>query len=117
MGIALRLLEHGVRPRIGAGAGKRAGVEGNRPRQGVATVEEVAENCRGAKWGCVECKQQLCKKLGAILDPMRERRAAWEKRPDDLADVLKAGTARANEEGQKTLERVRSAMHMDYFAG
>jgi tryptophanyl-tRNA synthetase len=81
----------------------------------VATVEEVAENCRGAKWGCVECKQHLCKKLSAILDPMRERRAEWEKRPDDLQDVLKAGTARANEEGEKTLERVRSAMHMDYF--
>jgi tryptophanyl-tRNA synthetase len=82
----------------------------------VASVEEVAENCRGAKWGCVECKQHLCKKLGAILDPMRERRAEWEKRPDDLQDVLKAGTARANEEGEKTLERVRSAMHMDYFS-
>jgi tryptophanyl-tRNA synthetase len=83
---------------------------------GVASVEEVAENCRGAKWGCIECKQHLCKKLTAILDPMRERRAAWEKRPDDLADVLRAGANRANEEGAKTLERVRSAMHMDYFA-
>jgi tryptophanyl-tRNA synthetase len=83
---------------------------------GVATVPEVAENCRGAKWGCIECKQNLCKKLTAILDPMRERRAQWESRPDDLEDVLRAGTARANEEGQKTLEKVRAAMHMDYFA-
>ena len=94
---------------------KEAGIDES--ALGVATVEEVAENCRGAKWGCVECKQQLCKKLGALLDPMRERRSYWEQHPDDLFDVLKAGTARANEEGQKTLERVRTAMHMDYFGG
>ena len=84
---------------------------------GVASVAEVAENCRGARWGCIECKQNLCTKLSALLGPMRERRAQWEQRPDDIFDILKAGTARANEEGQKTLERVRSAMHMDYFNG
>jgi tryptophanyl-tRNA synthetase len=94
---------------------KEAGIDES--ALGVATVEEVAENCRGAKWGCVECKQQLCTKLKALLDPMRERRVYWEQHPDDLFDVLKAGTARANEEGQKTLERVRAAMHMDYLGG
>jgi tryptophanyl-tRNA synthetase len=83
---------------------------------GVATVPEVAQNCSGAKWGCIECKRHLCKKLTAVLDPMRERRAAWESRPSDVEDILRAGTARANEEGQKTLEKVRAAMHMDYFS-
>ncbi|MCH7472247.1 hypothetical protein IIA79_04775 [bacterium] len=82
---------------------------------GVASVEEVAENCRGAKWGCVDCKSNLAKKLTALLDPMRERRADWEKRPDDLKDVLKAGTQRGVEEGEKTLAKVKEAMHVGYW--
>jgi tryptophanyl-tRNA synthetase len=82
---------------------------------GVPSVAETAELCRTAGIGCVDCKKNLCRKLTAILDPMRERRAQWAARPDDLMDVLKAGTARANEEGEKTLARVKSAMHMDYF--
>ncbi len=46
---------------------------------------------------------------------MRERRAQWEVRPDDLRDVLRQGTRRAAEEGEKTLAEVKSAMHVDYF--
>lgn len=82
---------------------------------GCAMVPEVAENCRGAKWGCVECKQQLAKKLSALLTPMRERRSHWESHEGDLYDVLKAGTARGNEEGNATVERVKDAMHVDYW--
>jgi tryptophanyl-tRNA synthetase len=82
---------------------------------GVATVEEVAENCRGAKWGCVDCKKNLAAKLTALLDPMRERRSLWEKDKDGVMDILKAGTRRGNEEGNATVERVKSAMHVDYW--
>lgn len=83
---------------------------------GVLSVEETAQQCRTAGIGCVDCKKNLCAKLKAILDPMRERRAAWAARPGDLEAVLRAGTARANEEGEKTLARVKAAMHMDYFS-
>jgi tryptophanyl-tRNA synthetase len=82
----------------------------------VPSVDETAELCRTAGIGCVECKKSLAAKLDAMLAPMRERRAQWETRPDDLVDVLKAGTARAAAEGEKTLARVKSAMHVDYFS-
>ncbi|MCB1218409.1 tryptophan--tRNA ligase [bacterium] len=82
---------------------------------GVATVEEVAGNCRGAKWGCVECKQQLHRKITALTEPMRERRSYWEQHPDDMIDILKLGTQRGCEEGEATLERVKDAMSIRYW--
>ncbi|MCC7478923.1 tryptophan--tRNA ligase [bacterium] len=88
----------------------------NEAELGVASVDEVAENCRGAKWGCIDCKKNLHAKLEALLGPIRERRAYWEQRPDEVIDILKLGTRRANEEGQKTLARVKAAMHIDHFA-
>ncbi|MEZ5339036.1 MAG: tryptophan--tRNA ligase [bacterium] len=82
---------------------------------GVATLEEVAGNCRGAKWGCVECKQQLHRKITALTEPMRERRSYWEQHPDDMIDILKLGTQRGCEEGEATLARVKDAMSIRYW--
>ncbi len=81
----------------------------------VPTVAETAELCRSAGIGCVECKKNLAAKLKALLDPMRARRADWEKRPDDLKTVLLEGTCRGVEEGDQTLARLRQAMKIDYF--
>jgi tryptophanyl-tRNA synthetase len=83
---------------------------------GAASVAEVAENCRGAKWGCIDCKKNLAVKLTALLDPMRARRAQWETQPHKVREILLHGTERAKQEGEKTLQRVRDAMHMDYFS-
>lgn len=76
---------------------------------------EIAAACRTAEIGCVECKKHLAAKLKAFLDPMRERRAQWEGRMDDLMDVLREGTRRGNEEGNATVARVKEAMHVDYW--
>jgi len=81
----------------------------------VPSVDETAQLCRTAGIGCVDCKKNLAAKLDAFLSPMRERREAWAKRPDDLRDVLLAGTQRGIEEGEKTLGRVQQAMHLNYF--
>lgn len=82
---------------------------------GVASVEEVAENCRGARWGCVECKQHLHKKITALTEPMREKRSYWEAHEDDMIDILKLGTQRGCEEGEKTLALVKDAMCLRYW--
>ncbi|MDQ3024550.1 MAG: tryptophan--tRNA ligase [bacterium] len=82
---------------------------------GAASVDEVAYNCRNAAWGCIDCKKNLALKLTALLDPMRERRGQWQAQPHKVREILLSGTERAKVEGEKTLKRVRSAMHMDYF--
>lgn len=82
----------------------------------VPSVEKTAELCRSAGIGCVDCKKNLAAKLDALLSPMRERRAQWEATPDKLRTLLQAGTKRAAEEGEKTLAKVKQAMHVDYFS-
>jgi tryptophanyl-tRNA synthetase len=60
-----------------------------------ATVAEVAEKCRAAAWGCLECKRVLADDLAAALAPVRERAAALRARPDEVRDILAAGAAKA----------------------
>lgn len=46
---------------------------------------------------------------------MRERRAMYNRRPDDIEDILKTGTRRAQELAKETHGEVREAMGLKYF--
>lgn len=50
-----------------------------------------------------------------MLDPIRLRRAEYEKDIPEIYNILKKGTAQARETGAKTMEEVRSAMQINYF--
>ncbi|HUV03725.1 MAG TPA: tryptophan--tRNA ligase [Armatimonadota bacterium] len=78
-------------------------------------VPELRKECETAGIGCVDCKKKLAGVLNDLLEPMRERRAEYEANPHLVDEILRAGTARAIEEGRKTMSEVRDAMHLDYF--
>lgn len=78
-------------------------------------VSEIEARCRAGKIGCVPCKGRLTEVLIRFLEPIRERRAALEKNPDLVWDILKRGTARARAEGEKTMALVREAVKINYF--
>ena len=78
-------------------------------------VDELRPACETAGIGCVDCKKRLAAALNEILEPMRERRAKYLENPDLVEDILRKGTARAREEGEKTMASVRAAMGIDYF--
>lgn len=73
-------------------------------------AEAIAAACRAGQLGCVADKQRLTAVLTEKLQPIRERRARWEKDPDAVRDVMAEGTRRARETARETMERVRSAM-------
>ena len=79
-------------------------------------VPELERACKKAEIGCVECKMKLAARLNEMLEPIRERRAYYEARPDLVDDILKAGTARAIEVGEQTLAEVKDAMKCNYFS-
>lgn len=54
-------------------------------------LEEISENCRGAAWGCVDCKRLLAERIATTLEPFRERRNELEKEPDLAWQVLEDG--------------------------
>lgn len=65
--------------------------------------------------GDIEVKKYLVKILNNFLEPIRKRRAEFEKQPELVEKILKEGTAKARTEAQKTLTEVKKAMKLDYF--
>jgi len=78
--------------------------------------ERVARECRAAEIGCVDDKRLIAERLIEYLEPMRRRREELVRDRDTLLDVLREGSRRARERAQATMERVRSAVGLDYSA-
>ena len=74
----------------------------------------IAPPCKTGELGCADCKNILTKNLNEKLQPVRDRRAELLKKPDYIWDVLDTGRSRAQQRAQSVMEKVRSAMKMDY---
>ena len=81
-----------------------------------ANLEEMKEHYRRGGLGDGTCKKFLINVLEELLAPIRAERARWEADIDSVYDILQSGTAKAVETTNATLERVRKAMRIDYFA-
>ena len=79
-----------------------------------AEVDDLKARYREGKVGDVEVKRILAAKLNAFLDPIRERRAQYAARMDDVRDILEAGSARGRTIAEATMEEVRAAMRLTY---
>jgi tryptophanyl-tRNA synthetase len=75
-------------------------------------VENVCSMCKNAAIGCVACKKLLNEKLNAILDPIREKRAYYEERPEVVKELVQNGTAKANKIGNENLAKIKEKMHI-----
>lgn len=73
-------------------------------------VEEINHQCRHAEIGCVACKKKMAKNLIAFLEPIREKRAYYESRPEIVAELIVTGSGKAREVAQATMEDVRAAI-------
>lgn len=78
-------------------------------------VEDLKRRYRRGRVGDVEVKQRLARALNAFLDPIRERRAYYERQPGLVKDILMEGSRRARAECHRTLEQAREAMGLTYF--
>ena len=73
-------------------------------------VAELKAHYRRGGLGDVPLKQRLEAKLQALLEPIRERRAAYARDTAYILDVLKAGTITSRAVTQSTLQELRSAL-------
>ena len=80
-----------------------------------ANLEEMKEHYRRGGLGDGVCKKFLINVLEEELSPIRAERAKWEADIDSVYDILKEGTLRAQETTNRTLDRVRGAMRINYF--
>ncbi|HRQ72793.1 MAG TPA: tryptophan--tRNA ligase [Phycisphaerales bacterium] len=61
-------------------------------------------------------KAEVADAINALLDPMRARRAEYEKPGGDdvILDIIRRGTRRANEVAEETLAMAKKAMSLDF---
>jgi len=50
-------------------------------------VNHISESCRSASIGCSACKNNLTARINNILEPIRERRAFYEDRPEQVLEM------------------------------
>jgi len=76
-------------------------------------VEDLKMRYRAGKVGDVEVKQKLARAINNLLDPIRERRRYYEQRLDEVREILREGTKRANEIASKNMDEI--IIHMGLF--
>lgn len=73
-------------------------------------VKDLKARYRQGKVGDVEVKKKLARALNAFLDPIRQRRAYYEARPELVEELLAAGAERVRPISRRTVAEARQAM-------
>lgn len=74
------------------------------------TVDLVADNCRNAAWGCIDCKRVLADNMVQGLAPLRERSLDLAARPEYVTEILHDGAATARRHAAETMADVTTRM-------
>jgi len=72
--------------------------------------DDIAERCRSAKIGCVDCKMLLAEEINSTLKSFRERRAFLAEKSQFITDVLTEGAYRARIIARETIREVKQKM-------
>jgi tryptophanyl-tRNA synthetase len=72
--------------------------------------DEVAEGCRSAGIGCIDCKKVLIENLFTVLEPIWDNRADLLKNPKRIEDIIQNGSQRAKKVASLTMQEVRQAI-------
>ncbi len=75
-----------------------------------AEVDDLKERYRAGTVGDVEVKEKLVAAVNAFLEPMRERRAGYERQSGLVDEIIVDGTERTRREVQAVTAEVKKAM-------
>jgi len=78
-------------------------------------LEELKAHYERGGLGDVKIKKFLLAVLEKILEPIREKRAYYEQRIDEVYQILKEGSEKAEKIANETLREVKEAMKINYF--
>ncbi len=79
----------------------------------VKELDDIAERCRTAARGCVECKTMLAERIVESLLPFQERRGEMESRPGYAWEVLREGVEKVRPVAREVVREVRERMGID----
>jgi len=72
--------------------------------------EYVADGCRTAGIGCLDCKRKLLDNLMKVLDPIRERYASLAARKEEVRDILDRNAEACRKVSGRTILEVKEKM-------
>ncbi len=78
-------------------------------------LQEMKDHYTRGGLGDVKVKRFLNAIVEEMLEPIRARRAEYEKNLDAVVEILKKGTEVAEETAARTLDEVKKAMRINYF--
>jgi len=73
-------------------------------------IADIADGCRTARIGCVECKKILIRNVVTKLSPLREKRLQLEGDMSKVREIIQEGIATARKEAIQTMAEVRRAV-------
>ncbi|MDQ7788323.1 MAG: tryptophan--tRNA ligase [Thermodesulfovibrionales bacterium] len=73
-------------------------------------IERVADGCRTAGIGCIECKKILIKNVFGVMEPIWSKRQELLDSPDTLNEIVEQGTEKAKKIARETMHLVREAI-------
>ncbi|KOR31604.1 tryptophan--tRNA ligase [Achromatium sp. WMS3] len=74
----------------------------------------VAEGCRTARIGCLDCKRPVIDAVLAELAPIQQRAAEFAAQPELVRNIINEGCEVARETARWTLDEVKHAMFLNY---
>ena len=74
------------------------------------TLDEIAQGCRSAAIGCVDCKRTLADEIVNDLVPIQARRTEFLGHRNEVYDILARGAATCRPLAQATVREVRQKM-------
>lgn len=77
-------------------------------------AKKIKTECEKGNIGCVQCKKELAKNLNEFLDPIRETRNKFEKKPKLIKEILEQGRVKTQKRAKETLALTKQAMGMEY---
>jgi len=80
-------------------------------------LDELKDHYTRGGLGDMPVKKFLNNVMQTELEPIRARRAEWEKDIPAVYEILQAGCDKARSTAAQTLEEMRAAMKIDYFSG
>jgi len=74
--------------------------------------EPIEKDCLAGILGCVDCKENIARKLAEALTPLREKRQELMSKPGLLEEIIETGSGKARAIAQDTMGQVRRAMKL-----
>lgn len=78
-------------------------------------LEELKAHYTRGGLGDMKCKKFLNQVINKMLNPIRQRRAEYEKDIPEIFNILRKGTDEARAVAAQTMDEVRAAMRINYF--